>query len=118
MSSQADATSMDFAYIAAQTFGDRALENELLTLFLAQARGLVAALPDRDARGRGDATHLLKGSARAVGATRVADAAEAYETAAPAEGATARAILADLVCALDDAEVAIRARLSRDPHAA
>jgi HPt (histidine-containing phosphotransfer) domain-containing protein len=101
---------MDFAYLAAETFGDRSLERELLALFLPQARALVAAFPARDRLGRADAIHLLKGSARAVGATRVADAAEAYEAATT--DAARRAILAELTEALACTETAIRARLS------
>ena len=72
---------MDFAYIASQTFGDVELERELLSLFAAQAHRLLLGLPAQTDAEQAETAHLLKGSARAVGASAVADAAEAYEGA-------------------------------------
>ena len=42
---------VNFAYLHSQTFGDVALEAELLQLFLDQARRLVPTLPERAASG-------------------------------------------------------------------
>lgn len=79
------APALDLAHLSRQTFGDRALELELLTLFDRQAAQSAARLSEShregDAGSRADLAHTLKGSARAVGAFRLGDAAEAYETA-------------------------------------
>jgi HPt (histidine-containing phosphotransfer) domain-containing protein len=58
--------------------GDAGLEREVLAMFAGQSAGIVGALSGLPA----DApllAHTLKGSARAIGAFRVADAAEALE---------------------------------------
>ncbi len=76
---------LDLVHLSRQTFGDHALETELLSLFDRQAEKFAARLvePSRpaDALSRADLAHTLKGSARAVGAFALGDAAEAYETA-------------------------------------
>ena len=78
---------IDLVHLTRQCFGDKRLETELLRLFMRQARqiqggldaevgdGSVASLPT------GDLLHTLMGSARVVGAHRVATLAETYETA-------------------------------------
>lgn len=81
---------IDFVHLARQSLGDRELEAELLRLFERQAARIAAelAMPDlsRGARGeRLDLAHTLKGSARAVGATVVAQACADYETALKAD---------------------------------
>ena len=66
---------IDIEHLQRMTLGDAGLEREVLAMFSAQAVGLIgtlAALP-ADA---GALAHTLKGSARAIGAFRVADAAE------------------------------------------
>lgn len=71
---------IDRAHLARYTLGDAALEREILELFLGHLpntiRDLGLAETDRDWR---MATHALKGSARAVGAWRLATAAENAE---------------------------------------
>jgi HPt (histidine-containing phosphotransfer) domain-containing protein len=78
-------TIVDLVHLSRQTLGDAALENELLALFKNQARQFARRLagPFRqgDDKWRAELAHTLKGSARAVGALRVALAAENYETA-------------------------------------
>ncbi len=78
-------TILDLVHLARQTFGDHALEMELLTLFERQAAQLSGRLAEQrlagDAGAGADLAHLLKGSARSVGAFAVAAAAEAYEMA-------------------------------------
>lgn len=72
---------IDLVHLARQTLGDRALEREILGLFMTQARALVAKLEMAPAgKSRLDLAHTLKGSARAVGAWRVAEQAERCET--------------------------------------
>ncbi len=81
---QAEARPIDLVHLAKQTFGERDLEAELLRLFDRQSTQIVGRLQDPmmpDGRWRADLAHTLKGSARAVGAFAVAEAAEAYEAA-------------------------------------
>lgn len=75
-----DAPILDLGYLRAQAFGDRVLERDLLDLFEQQCRRLLPAIVGRSPlMTQGDATHTLKGAARAVGAGRVAALAEAIE---------------------------------------
>ena len=70
---------IDLAHLRRYTLGDKALEAEVLGLFLAQLPQTIASL--RTAENERDwkiAAHTLKGSSRAVGAWRIATlAAEA-----------------------------------------
>ncbi len=90
---------IDLVHLARQTLGDHELEAEILSLFVRQSRNLsgrIGAAPD--ARTRGDLAHTLKGSARAVGAWRIARNAEAIEVIEdPAELPAAVAKLAGSV---------------------
>ncbi|MGP9822488.1 Hpt domain-containing protein [Salinarimonas sp. NSM] len=75
-----DTPLLDRAHLDAQTFGDADLAREVLGLFegqLDRLPPLVAEAPETGARI--DAAHTLKGSARGVGALRVAACAEACE---------------------------------------
>lgn len=76
---------IDLVHLSRQTLGDAALETELLRLFDRQAEQLAARLAAPPAKGesqwRAELAHTLKGSARAIGAFDLADAAEAYERA-------------------------------------
>lgn len=75
---------IDLVHLAQQTLGDRELEIELLTLFERQAGIIMARLRQEGGdcdKWRHDLSHTLKGSARAVGAMRVAAAAQYYEDA-------------------------------------
>ena len=71
---------IDFDHLKRMTLGDAGLEQEVLAMFAAQSAGLVdqlLALPaDTPAL-----AHTLKGSARAIGAFAVADAAARLEQA-------------------------------------
>ena len=75
---------VDLKHLRRYTLGDRALEHEVLELFLAQLPATIASLRtagnDRDWR---MAAHTLKGSGRAVGAWRIARLAEHAERSAP-----------------------------------
>jgi HPt (histidine-containing phosphotransfer) domain-containing protein len=75
-----DSAVLDLDHLRCQTAGDRGLERDLLVLFDAQCarlRPLMAA--GRSPAERADAVHTLKGSARAIGAWRVAAAADRLE---------------------------------------
>ena len=85
---------VDLVHLSRQTFGDKRLETELLRLFMRQARqiqgGLEAEVGDDAVSSlpAGDLLHTLVGSARVVGAHRVAKLAESYEVALRGPGAT------------------------------
>ncbi len=64
------------------TLGDRRLEREVLELFLRQTTILLNRIADADPPLAAAAAHTLKGSARGIGAWRVARAAELLEQAA------------------------------------
>ncbi len=98
-------TPIDRVHLARYTLGNLDLEIEILGLFAMQApetlRQLKTALTEKAWR---DAAHTLKGSARAVGATRVGDSAERAEALNGAANASERpAAIAALAAALDDA---------------
>jgi HPt (histidine-containing phosphotransfer) domain-containing protein len=75
---------IDLVHLARMTLGDRSLEREVLQLFDRQAGMLVARLRAAEPCAVAAVAHTLKGSARGVGAWRVAGAAEAVELAAAA----------------------------------
>lgn len=105
----AESRPVDLVHLARQTFGSRDLEREVLRLFVAQS----AMLMDRvrhDAE-RSQAAHTLKGSARGIGAWRVARLADAMEKAATVPAETAP-ILAELADAVDEANLFIAGLLA------
>jgi HPt (histidine-containing phosphotransfer) domain-containing protein len=71
---------IDFTYLRRFTMGNRELEREVLCLFVESAPNYLQALDTAvTAKEWHDAAHTLKGSSRAVGAWRVARAAENAE---------------------------------------
>lgn len=77
------AEAVDLVHLSRQTFGDRALEREVLALFVTQSSTCIRRLERAaTADARFEIAHTLKGSARSVGAWRVAEAAGALESAA------------------------------------
>ncbi|WP_029029632.1 Hpt domain-containing protein [Salinarimonas rosea] len=75
-----DTPLLDRAHLDAQTFGDADLAREVLGLFEGQLDRLPPLIAEaREPGARIDAAHTLKGSARGVGAFRVAACAEACE---------------------------------------
>ena len=105
--------SIDQVHLERMTLGDRGLEREVLAIFARQTamtlERIVGAGPARAAA----AAHRLKGSARGIGAWRVAEAAERLEQAATtaADEATMLSALADLEAASFEARLAIGLRL-------
>jgi HPt (histidine-containing phosphotransfer) domain-containing protein len=80
---------LDLAHLVRQTLGDSALEREILQLFMRQSTTLLQGIEHPSSHERQlVAAHTLKGSARAVGAWRVAEAAQRVEGCAD-EGAVA-----------------------------
>jgi HPt (histidine-containing phosphotransfer) domain-containing protein len=108
-----EAALLDQAHLARQTFGDEALEREILGLFDHQCERLLPAIAGAGL-GRDDAVHTLKGAARAVGAWRVACCAEAFETALArgAPAGTARRLRGELEAAIGDTRAALAPRLA------
>lgn len=71
---------IDLVQLAANTLGNRDLEVQVLHLFKSQSSSTLERLNrESDAGIRRDLVHTLKGSARAVGAERVAIVCEALE---------------------------------------
>lgn len=102
---------IDEAHLARMTLGDEALARDVLTMFSAQAVSLMALLSSWPADAAALA-HTLKGSARAIGAFAVADAAGDLEDALR-HGADAADLLASLEVAVDHARGAIADLLER-----
>jgi HPt (histidine-containing phosphotransfer) domain-containing protein len=72
---------VDLAHLRRYTLGDKALEAEILGLFLAQLPETIASLKSAETeRDWKIAAHALKGSSRAVGAWRIAALAQEAET--------------------------------------
>ena len=102
---------IDFDHLRRMTLGDPAIEQEVLAMFSVQTANLLeqlAALPADSSV----LAHTLKGSARAIGAFAVADAAARLETAI-ARGFDVTTVLADLGEAIGEARAEIEA-VSRD----
>jgi HPt (histidine-containing phosphotransfer) domain-containing protein len=102
---------IDFEHLSRMTLGDAGLEQEVLAMFVAQSTTLVSTLAAMPADASALA-HTLKGSARAIGAFSVADAAARLE-AAIARGFDTSAALAELGATVAEARAAIEAVLRR-----
>ena len=76
------ATAIDQNHLGRMTLGDRRLEREVLELFLRQTTIMLNRIVNADPPLAAAAAHTLKGSARGIGAWRVARAAEFLEHAA------------------------------------
>jgi HPt (histidine-containing phosphotransfer) domain-containing protein len=102
---------IDTEHLRRMTLGDASLEHEVLAMFSGQAVGLIGALaalpPDA-----GALAHTLKGSARAIGAFAVADAAGRLE-AVLHSGGDPSGVLAELNDAVAGARLAVDAMLRR-----
>ncbi len=102
---------IDIEHLGRMTLGDAVLEHEVLAMFSAQAVGLIATLATVSTDAAALA-HTLKGSARAIGAFGVAEAAGRVEAALRSGDDPAEA-LAELNEAVAQARSAIDAILRR-----
>lgn len=93
------------------TLGDAGLEREVLAMFAAQTVSLIGTLATLPPEA-GALAHTLKGSARAIGAFAVADAAQRLE-AALQKNSDPLPSLAGLKDAVNEARAAIDAILRR-----
>jgi HPt (histidine-containing phosphotransfer) domain-containing protein len=111
MNGTRDSQMLDFEHLRLQTAGDVALQRELLALFETQCARLPPLI-----RGAGppvqraDAAHKLTGSARAIGAWRLATVTERLE--ASLRNGEADAALAPILALLDETLAATRRALA------
>ncbi len=106
-----DDAPLDLAHLERMTLGDASLEQEVLAMFAAQSADLARRLSEMPA----DAAmlvHTLKGSARAIGAVRVAEAATELETALR-RSLPPGPLLGALQAAIAEVQAVIGARLKR-----
>ncbi len=109
---------LDLVHLSRQTLGDRELEVELLGLFDKQAGQIIArlasALSGSDRKWRHDLCHTLRGSARAIGAVKVARFAQSYEDglAAQLSDAQLAGLIEDMKLSVEEAQAEIRSLLS------
>jgi HPt (histidine-containing phosphotransfer) domain-containing protein len=103
---------IDLEHLARMTLGERGLEAEVLTLFEQQAVVLLARMRDSAPAAVAAFAHTLKGSARGIGAWRVAHAAAGVEmNAIGADVGEIAAAVARLAAAVDEAKAVIAGRL-------
>lgn len=107
-------TVIDEIHLERMTLGDRRLEREVLELFVRQTTIMLGRIVGADRALAAAAAHTLKGSARGIGAWRVARAAELVESAAGGEGGASAMedAVTELKAASLEASAAIGARLS------
>ena len=101
---------LDERHLRRMTLGDQSLEREVLQIFARQVTLMLKRIACAEPCHAAAAAHTLKGSARGLGAWRVADAAERLEQAAAGSGNLSEAI-AELEVAGDEVRGAIEARL-------
>jgi HPt (histidine-containing phosphotransfer) domain-containing protein len=102
---------IDLVHLARTTLGDRSLEREVLQLFDRQSTLLIARMRSAAPGGIATLAHTLKGSARGIGAWRVARAAEALEFAGTSASDVGGAL--DRLAAASDEARAVIAELLR-----
>jgi HPt (histidine-containing phosphotransfer) domain-containing protein len=104
---------IDLAHLMRMTFGEKRLECEVLEMFDRQAEVLLTRMNSASPKAAADLAHALVGSARGVGAWKVAAAAQRLELAArdsdPIHVVVSRRALAS---AIAEARAAIRQRLA------
>jgi HPt (histidine-containing phosphotransfer) domain-containing protein len=98
---------IDLVHLARMTLGDRSLEREVLQLFDRQTSLLIARMRSASPEGVATLAHTMKGSARGIGAWRVARAAEAVELAEGTDAAAIVKALDQLAAASDEARAVI-----------
>jgi HPt (histidine-containing phosphotransfer) domain-containing protein len=106
-------TAIDEDHLGRMTLGDRSLEREVLEIFARQTTLTLKRIAGAEPARAAAAAHTLKGSARGIGAWRVARAAERLEQAADGEGddQAMNAAIAELEAASLEVRAAIGARL-------
>ena len=109
-----DSQVFDLDYLRRQTAGDQVLERDLVALFEAQCARLAPAVRQGGSSvQRADAAHTLKGSAKAIGAWRLASVADRLET----DLRNAEAGADSLIAILDETIEATRRALAKHERA-
>ncbi|KAA0076746.1 Hpt domain-containing protein [Tardiphaga sp. P9-11] len=96
---------IDFTHLQRMTMGDVSLEREVLAMFAAQSSELIEKIVKMPAD-MAELTHKLKGSAQAVGAFRITEAAEWVEG-----GLRDNSDIAEALITLTDAVLDARAEI-------
>lgn len=108
---------IDRSHLDQYVFGDRALLDEILTIFIEQASAWIDRMqPALDDEAWHLAAHTLKGASRGVGAWALGDLAEAAEGLVGAGQAETRRVITVKLKAAADAAIA-NAREMRDEAA-
>jgi HPt (histidine-containing phosphotransfer) domain-containing protein len=106
---------IDLEHLARMTLGEHTLEREVLMLFDRQAGILLARMWGAAPAAVAAFAHTLKGSARGIGAWRVAEAADAVEATANEGHVRPDGSLARLVAAVDEVKAEIATMLQPHP---
>ena len=91
---------IDRAHLRQMTFADAALEHEVLGLFDRQAASMLELIPVAKPEALAALAHAVKGSARGIGAWRVAQAAGTLEADPHSSPAALVAALAEVRAAI------------------
>jgi HPt (histidine-containing phosphotransfer) domain-containing protein len=112
---QPETAAIDEDHLGRMTLGDRKLEREVLQIFVRQSVIMLERIAGADPAMAAAAAHTLIGSARGIGAFRVAQAAERLERAAGgnSDGGELDQAIDELKAAAVEASAAIAARLGR-----
>ena len=107
------AAAIDDDHLRQMTLGDPALEREVLEIFMRQAALMLRRIAGAKPALAAAAAHTLKGSARGIGAWRVAQAADRLERVAGGDDSLEafKVAVAELETASREACAAILARL-------
>lgn len=112
------ASVIDEDHLGRMTLGDRRLEREVLEIFVRQAALMLGRIRCAKPETAAMAAHSLNGSARGIGAWRVAQAAEKLERAVEGGERDLDAAVSELRAATIEAGAAIGARLRQQPFSA
>jgi HPt (histidine-containing phosphotransfer) domain-containing protein len=120
--SETTPTVIDDDHLRQMTLGDPGLEREVLEIFMRQAALMLRRIAGAKPALAAAAAHTLKGSARGIGAWRVAQAADRLERVAAGDDnlEAFKVAIAELETASHEARTAILVRLadrSDDPGA-
>jgi hypothetical protein len=113
---QQQAAAIDEDHLGRMTLGDRRLEREVLEIFVRQTVIMLERIAGAEPAMAAASAHTLTGSARGIGAWRVARAAEWLERAARdnSDAAELDRAAEELKAAAVEASAAIAARLGRE----
>jgi HPt (histidine-containing phosphotransfer) domain-containing protein len=103
---------IDEAHLEQMTLGDRGLEREVLQIFVRQAAIVMGRIAGAEPALVAAAAHTLTGSARGIGAWRVAKAAERLERVSSTGRDALNEAIAELKAVSHEASAAIGVRLA------